>query len=376
MDTILIENLIVGAGPAGLAMGAVLNSYKKDYLIIEKSDCAGAAWVNHYDRVHLHTVKEFSNLPFFPFPKNYPQYVPKKLLLEYFSNYAKKFSLKINFSSEAKSIRDENGNWEIQTESKKYLAKNLIICTGYNNIPKSPVWKGIKNFKGEIIHSKNYLNGKRFFGKRVLVVGIGNTGGEISLDLFESGAKVDICVRGPVRVVPRDLSGIPMQYSAILFTMIPARLADFLSKTILKFFVKDMSHLGFVTPDFGTVSQLKIQEKVPLIDIGTVALIQQGIIKVQKGIAEIFENEILFEDGSRGVYDVVLLATGYSSGLSNLIEESSDLFDAKGNPAIKGTEAIKKGLYFLGFSNHLGGFLRNIGVEAKSIGKEIMRKSK
>ncbi len=368
-----IHTLIVGGGPAGLAVGAVLRLGGVSFSIIEKNDKVGYAWHNHYERVHLHTVKQLSAFPFMPFPANYPRYVPRQLFIEYMEDYAKKFSLVPYFNQPAKAIHRDGDFWITETPEVIYKSKKIIIATGYNHSPLSPKWDGIENFQGQFLHSKDYRNGKSFLGKRVLVVGIGNTGGEIAIDLFESGAKVSICVRSPVRIVPREIWGTPMQYSALLFSFLPPKIGDYLSKTILGMIVPDYSKYGLVTPEFGTISQLKYQEKVPLIDVGTVSLIKQGAISVVPEIQTFNRDSILFKNGKEEKFDVVLLATGYRSGLESIFSGNSELFNEKGYPKIRGSETDLPGLYFLGFNNHVGGFLRNIGIEAKKIGKKIVK---
>jgi hypothetical protein len=368
-----IHTLVIGGGPAGLAVGAVLRLGGVSFSIIEKNDKVGFAWHNHYDRVHLHTVKQLSHLPYMPFPAHYPRYVPKKLFIEYMEAYAKKFSLVPYFDQPAQSIRKVDDFWITETPDVIYKSKKIIVATGYNNSPLSPKWDGMENFQGQVLHSKDYRNGKSFLGKRVLVVGIGNTGGEIAIDLFESGAKVSICVRGPVRIVPREILGTPMQYSALFFSFLPPKIGDYLSKTILDLLVPDYSKYGLVTPEFGTISQLKFQEKVPLIDVGTVSLIKQGGISVVPEIQKFNRDSIIFKNGKEEKFDAVLLATGYRSGLESIFSGNPELFGEKGYPKIRGSESELAGLYFLGFNNHVGGFLRNIGIEAKRIGNKIAR---
>jgi len=368
-----IHTLVIGGGPSGLAVGAVLRLGGVSFSIIEKNDKIGYAWHNHYDRVHLHTVKQLSSLPFMPFPANYPRYVSKQLFIEYMEAYAKKFSLVPYLNQPAKSIRKEGEFWITETPEVIYKSKKVIIATGYNHSPLSPKWEGMENFQGQILHSKEYRNGKLFQGKRVLIVGIGNTGGEIAIDLFESGVKVNISVRGPVRIVPREIWKIPMQYSALLFSFLPPKIGDYLSKKILGMVVPNYSKYGLITPEFGTISQLKYQEKVPLIDIGTVSLIRQGIISIVPEIQKFNRDSILFKNGLEEKYDVVLLATGYRSGLESIFSDNTKLFNEKGYPNIRGSESELPGLYFIGFNNHVGGFLRNIGIEAKKIGNKISK---
>ncbi|MBP7280975.1 MAG: NAD(P)/FAD-dependent oxidoreductase [Leptospiraceae bacterium] len=368
-----IHTLVVGGGPAGLAVGAVLRVGGVSFSIIEKHDKVGFAWHNHYERLHLHTVKGLSALPFMSYPSHYPRYVPRELLIEYLEAYAKKFSLVPYFNQPAKNIRYENEFWITETPEVIYKSKKLIIATGYNNSPLTPKWEGMNEFQGQILHSKEYRNGKNFLGKRVLVVGIGNTGGEIAIDLVESGANVQISVRSPVRIVPREIWGTPMQYSALLFSFLPPKIGDYLSKTILGLVVPDYSKYGLVTPEFGTISQLKFQEKVPLIDIGTVNLVKQGKIRIVPEIERFTKDSVFFKNGKEEKIDVVLLATGYRAGLETIFRGYPELFNEKGSPKIRGREAEIPGLYFLGFNNHVGGFLRNISIEAKKIGNKIAK---
>ncbi|HMV41631.1 MAG TPA: NAD(P)/FAD-dependent oxidoreductase [Leptospiraceae bacterium] len=368
-----IHTLIIGGGPSGLAIGAVLRNGGVSFSIIEKYDKVGHAWHNHYERVHLHTVKQLSSLPFMPYPSDYPRYVSRDLFTAYLDLYSKKFSLIPYFNQPAKSIRYENGYWYTETPDVMYKTKKVVVATGYNHSPHSPKWDGMENFQGKILHSKEYLNGKPFTGKRVLIVGIGNTGGEIAIDLFESGAKVDICVRGPVRIVPREIWGTPMQYSALLFSYLPPKIGDYLSKTILGLILPDYSEYGLITPEYGTISQLKFQEKVPLIDVGTVSLIKQGFINVMPDIVRITKDSVVFKNDREEKYDVILLATGYRSGLDSILSNHPELLNEKGYPKIRGQESSMKGLYFLGFNNHVGGFLRNISIEAKKIGSQIIK---
>jgi hypothetical protein len=135
----------------------------------------------------------------------------------------------------------------------------------------------------------------------------------------------------------------------------------------------DYSKYGLVTPEFGTISQLKYQEKVPLIDIGTVSLIKQGAISVVPEIIKFTKDSVQYKNGKEEKIDVVLLATGYRSGLESFFSGYPELFNEKGYPKIRGKETEMTGLYFLGFNNHVGGFLRNIGIEAKRIGKKIAK---
>jgi len=364
-----VENFVVGAGPAGLAISGLLGKSNLEYTIIEKSQAVGSAWRTHYERLHLHTVKELSALPGLPFPKHYPRYVPRDLLIEYMENYTRHFHIFPQFEEELKLAKRDSGGWKVVTSKDEYLVKNLIICTGYNHTPKIPHWEGEDQFQGEILHSKVYRNYKPFLGKKILIVGIGNTGGELAIDLIEHGIETSICVRSPLRVVPREIFGIPMQWTALVLSKLPLDLADSISQFLLHLTTHDLQEFGIQRPSYGSIRQVKEQEKIPLIDIGTVKLIRERKLKVFPGIKKFFTSGVEFVNGLKEDFDIVLLCTGFEPALKNLFPEE-EIFNSKGYPLVRGKQALE-GLYFLGFTNHVTGFLRYIGVEAENILKEI-----
>ena len=164
-----IKNLIIGAGPAGLAVAGRMRNAEMEFEILEQSQNVGNAWHNHYDRLHLHTVKQYSYLPLMEFPDDYPTYVSRKQLTKYFDDYAAKFNISPRFGEEVTVIKknengNENGKWLIETKKgNKYSAENVVIATGVNRIPNVPKFKGQENFQGKIVHSHLYKNPQPFF---------------------------------------------------------------------------------------------------------------------------------------------------------------------------------------------------------------------
>ncbi|TIT47458.1 MAG: NAD(P)/FAD-dependent oxidoreductase, partial [Mesorhizobium sp.] len=189
---------IIGAGPAGLAVAACLRQAGVDFVILEKEQQAVPAWRRHYDRVHLHTTKRYSSLPFVPFPKDYPRYVPRHLVVEYLDAYAKRFDLEPRFGETVRAITREGRGWRVESTSGALRAWHVVIASGYNAEPLLPKFAGIDAFKGKTLHSADYRNATPFAGQSVLVVGMGNTGAEIALDLAEGGARPTISVRDGV----------------------------------------------------------------------------------------------------------------------------------------------------------------------------------
>jgi pyruvate/2-oxoglutarate dehydrogenase complex dihydrolipoamide dehydrogenase (E3) component len=369
-----IQNLIIGAGPAGLAVAGRLSKLNIPYEIIEMTDNVASTWRNHYDRLHLHTAKDLSHLPHLKFPKEYPIYVSKNDVVSYMENYAEHFNIKPHFREKATSIKNENGTWITTTASDKvWQSDSIIIGTGSNRVQNSPSWPGLDNFKGIIQHSKDYRNGKEYKDKNVLIIGMGNTGAELAIDLNENGAKTYISVRGPVNIVTRDFNGKPTQYTAIKLQKLPPWLNDFIANTVQKLTIGDLSKYGIQNLKMSPSAQLRELGKTPIIDLGTIDLIKKGEVNIKPGIQNFTQNGIVFENGEKQEFDAVILATGYKPEVEDFLESTEHIFNSLNLPKSPIIEQ-NKGLYFIGFDLYNGGVLYSIHRNSELIVKDILKR--
>ena len=366
--------IVVGGGPSGLAVGACLKQAGIASLILEQTDKVGAAWRRHYDRLHLHTAKAYSALPFVPFPKNYPRYPSRLQMISYLEDYARQFQLEPRFDQEVIAARYANNLWDVRTQDARYQASNLVIATGYNREPHLPSWPGQTSFRGALLHSSQYRNGEPFKGQRVLVVGFGNSGGEIAIDLWEHGAKPSLAVRGPVNVIPRELLGIPILAISIVQSKLAPQLADALNAPILRAILGDLTRYGLRRLPRGPLTQIQRDARIPLIDVGTIKLIKEGRITVWPGIERFTEEGVVFTDGRHGTFDGVILATGYRPRVNAFLAGAADSYDEDGTPSSSGRETPFPGLYFCGYNVSPTGMLREIALEAQRISAAIAGK--
>ena len=369
-----INTIIIGAGPAGLAVGACLKRAGIPYLILEQSDQVGASWRRHYDRLHLHTDKKNSELPFVSYPANYPRYPARDQVVKYLEEYAGQFALDIRFNQRVQSVRRDNDTWLVQTQDTLHASPNLVVATGNVRQPLLPAWHGLDSFHGRVMHSSEYRNGSAFKGQRVLVVGFGNSGGEIAIDLYEHGAKPGIAVRSAVNVIPRELAGLPILSIGILQNKIPAWLADAMNAPILRLAVGDITRHGLRKLPYGPVTQIRQDHHIPLIDVGTMKLIRDGKIVVYPGVAEISGNRIKFEGGKEAEFDALILATGYRARVNDFLQTVPTVTDQDGVPTSSGKETQLPGLYFCGYYVSPTGMLREIAIEARQISAAIASK--
>lgn len=366
--------LIIGAGPAGLAVAGRLSQYKVPFTILEQSTNIANSWEQHYDRLCLHTVKQFSSLPHLDFPRDYPIYVPKKLLISYYKEYAKTFEISPIFNSKVVQIKREDSQWTVLTDQKKkHHANKVVVATGTNRIPNIPKFKDQDLFEGEIIHSRFYKNPRNFESKKVLVIGMGNTGAEISLDLANHGIETYLSVRGPVNVIPRDLNGRPVQLTAKILNKLPFGLGNWIGAKIRDLYFGDLSKYGLERSKLYPIHQLQQTGKTPVIDIGTVELIKDGKIKVVSEIDYFTRRGLTFTSGESLEIDSVILATGYRSKLEEFIpgiEKTLDQYSYPKEPVCSGEF---KGMYFIGFDNYkLGGILGTIKEDSLRIVEDIL----
>lgn len=366
------DTIVIGAGPAGLAVGAVLQRANVPFVMLDRADRVGDSWHHHYDRLHLHTPKSHSALPFRAYPRTYPRYPSRQQVVEYLSDYARAFELEPELRREVqRCTRGADGVWDVATNAGDYRSRRVVIATGYNRVPNVPRWPGRDTFRGHIIHSRDYTNGEAFRGSRVLVVGFGNSGAEIALDLAEHGAQCAVAVRGTVNVIPRDLLGVPIIVFSLALRALPPRVADAMTALTRRLAIGDLASAGLTRGDVGPLEQIAERRRIPVIDVGTLARMRAGDIAVRKGVESFHGDEVHFADGTRERFDAVVLATGFTTGLRALLPDHTSVLDADERPLECGRETKVAGLYFCGYDVSATGMLRQIGIEALAIGRDM-----
>jgi indole-3-pyruvate monooxygenase len=370
------DTLVIGAGPAGLAVAACLKKRDISFLVVDRAATVGSSWRRHYDRLHLHTDRSHSALPYLAFPKGTPRYPSREHVIQYLERYAQHFQLAPHFGEEVRALRFTGEGWTMTTSAGVYHAPRVVVATGYNAVPYEPRWPGQERFRGRVLHSSAYRNGEPFRGQRVLVIGFGNSGGEIAVDLHEYGAKVAIAVRGPVNVIPRDILGIPVLSVGIALSRLPARVSDALAALLVRLIMGDITRLGFRKLAMGPLAQIKKTARVPLIDTGTIRLVREGHIEVLGGLREMSMTGVTFDDGRSRPFDAIVVATGFRPRTDVFLETQDDVAGLRptGTSGAAGAAGAERGLYFCGFVVSATGMLREIGIEAQRIAADIAKR--
>jgi indole-3-pyruvate monooxygenase len=369
--TALLPALIVGAGPAGLASAACLKQRGIEPLVLEAGASLANSWRHHYDRLRLHTVKQQSHLPGVPFAKELARYPTRAEVVAYLEAYAARFSIVPRTGEVVRRVHAAADGFVVESARAVYRARAVVIASGLNRVPNPERLPGQERFRGTLMHSREYRNADRFLDQRVLVVGAGNTGAEIALDLVEHGARPTMALRSPVNIVPRDFLGMPTQLTSIRIRRLPLKLADAVARLVSRLAFGNLARYGLARPALGPLTAFKLRRRVPLIDVGTIAAVKRGDIAVKPAVAGFTETGALFADGSADDFDAVVLATGYRPALEDIVAVPGVL-DDEGYPR-DWRGGAHPGLFFVGYQQPSTGLLREIAIQAEAVAAAIAR---
>ena len=199
--------LVVGGGQAGLSIAARCKQLNLDTLIVDREARVGDNWRNRYHALTLHNQVQVNHLPYMPFPPNWPTYIPKDKLANWFEAYVDAMELNYWTSTEfAGGAYDESeGRWSVTLRrtdgtTQTMHPRHVVLATGVSGIPNLPDIPGLKTFAGTVLHSSRYDDGENWKGKRAIVIGTGNSGHDIAQDLYSSGADVTLVQRNPTLI--------------------------------------------------------------------------------------------------------------------------------------------------------------------------------
>ncbi|KAI4304546.1 hypothetical protein MLD38_040040 [Melastoma candidum] len=374
--------VIVGAGPSGLATAACLRDHGVPYVMVEKSDCIASLWQHRsYDRLKLHLPKQFCQLPKLPFPSHYPQYPTKRQFVSYLESYVGKFDIRPQFNECVLLVKyDElSGLWRVRTVTTtgevvetEYICRWVVVATGENAERIVPEFDGAEEFAGEMTHVCEYKCGEKFRGKKVLVVGCGNSGMEVSLDLSNHNAEPFMVVRDSVHVLPREVMGkSTFELAMMLMRWLPLWLVDKLLLTLAWFVLGNVEKHGLKRPSMGPLELKNTKGKTPVLDVGALEKIRNGDIKIVPGLRRFFRNSVELMNGERVDVDAVILATGYRSNVPSWLKDG-EFFTEDGFPKSPFPDGWKgnNGLYSVGFTRRgLAGASHDAVQVAKDLGE-------
>ncbi|MGW2653436.1 flavin-containing monooxygenase [Streptomyces sp. NPDC001478] len=368
---------VIGGGPGGLAAAAALREQGVRAVVLEKAADVGASWRGHYDRLHLHTTRRWSSLPGLAMPRRFGRWVSRDDVVRYLEKYVEHHGLEVVTGVEVSRVdrADDGSGWRLTASGGRELTgRAVVVATGFNHTPRIPDWPGRSGFTGELVHASAYRNPAPYAGKDVLVVGVGNTGAEIAVDLVEGGAgRVRLAVRTAPHIVRRSTAGWPAQATGILVRRLPVRLVDRAGGLMARVAVPDLAGHGLPRPDTGLYSRVR-EGAIPVQDVGLIDAVKSGLVQPVAAVASFDGDAVVLADGTRVTPDAVIAATGYFRALEPLVGHLGVL-DDRGRPVLHGARTPKQapGLYFTGFTNPISGMFREMALDARKIARRLAR---
>jgi putative flavoprotein involved in K+ transport len=369
------EAVVIGAGPGGLAVAAMLQRGGIETVVVDRADSVGSAWRGHYERLHLHTVRWLSNLPGYRIPRRYGKWVSRDDVVRYLESYAAHHRLDVALSTEVTRIDRDREEWLLRSPAGDLRATYVVVANGHNHTPELPDWPGADSFAGELLHASAYRNAVPYVGKDVLVVGSGNTGAEIALDLVETGAaSVRVSIRTPPHIVFRERGGIVNPMLGVTFRHLPPKVFDPIARRLRKTMLGDLTEYGLPAPNDGLYERILRDDAIPLVDMGFVDAVKAGQVSIVAAVVGFDGDKVQLADGSALAVDAVVAATGYRRGLDPLVGHL-DVLRSNGRPVIRGgqTHPAAPNLWFSGFTNPVSGMFRELGIDAKRIARAVIR---
>lgn len=362
--------LIVGGGAAGLSTAGALKRRGLNAVVLDKLPRVGEIWARRYDRLRLHTI--YSGIAHVPM-RGYPKYPTKDEYAAYLRAYARQLRLDVVTGCAVRTVRMEPEScpaaWLVESDCGTWHCRVVVLATGQNDVPVVPCWPGFETYRGTLTHSSSYRNGRPYGGKRVLVVGIGNSGAEIAAELAEQGAAfVAISIRTPPPIVARDSFGLlPAQRAGIMLSLLPPRIADTIARTVTRLAVGDLTRYGLPKATWWPYSA----RNTPVIDAGFIDAIRRNMVHVRPNVARFTPDGVVFANGRAEPFDAVIAATGFRAGLEQILDLPGAL-DERGEPVFtRGRPAAFPGLYFIAYGRSLRGMLFDANRESRRLAKAI-----
>ena len=200
--------LVVGAGQAGLSIGTRLIQLGLDTLIVDREERLGDNWRLRYHALTLHNQVHVNHMPYMPFPPNWPKYIPKDKIANWFEAYAESMELNVwtETGFETATYDDDRQEWttvltNADGNKREMKIRHIVMATGVSAVPIRPQLPGLDDFRGTVLHSGEYTEATQWKDKKALIVGTGNSGHDIAQDLYSHGAEVTMIQRGSTMIV-------------------------------------------------------------------------------------------------------------------------------------------------------------------------------
>lgn len=334
--------VVIGAGQSGLAAARALRELNTSTVVLEASDRPAGSWPHYYDSLQAFSPASFSAMPGKPFPGDPGRYPTRDEVADYLESYAAKLDVEIRTNTRVVGVRDESDGFVVATEDGRELhAAGIVAASGSFSNPYRPTIRGVQSFTGELSHVADYRNPTRYAGKRVIVVGAGDSAAQIANELA-AVANITLAVRHPLRFIPQRIGGEDVHY--------------WLRET------------GFDSLPAGWLSKIT-RGSVITDSVGFQQTLADRLLDVRPMFSALDADHVVWTEGERERVDAVILATGYRPSLEYLRQLGA--LDPNGAPLhAGGVSTTHLGLVYLGLEfqrSYASNTLRGVSADASAV---------
>ncbi|AFM05453.1 putative flavoprotein involved in K+ transport [Bernardetia litoralis DSM 6794] len=342
----IYDVLIIGGGQAGLSMAYFLRRSKLDYLILDNQEQTGGSWLQTWDSLKLFSPSEFSSLSGWGMPKTEEEYPTKAEFISYLSAYEKRYDFAIERQTKVLKVVKEDELFKVETNKGTFYSKTLVSATGTAGNPFIPKYSNQNSFLGEQIHSVNYKNSDDLKGKNVLIVGGGNSGAQVLAEVSKVAHAKWVTPKEP-QFLPDDIDG------RYLFNEATQK---FLGNS-------DEKSTGGFSVSLSNIVMIESVREAR----------DRNVLNAVRPFKEFYENGVIWEDGKKEEFDVVIWCTGFRANLKHL--ESLDIIEDK-RIETRNTRSVKEpNLWLIGYGNWTGfasATIYGVGKTARYAAKQII----
>lgn len=365
--------VVIGAGLSGLAAARELGRRNIPTTVLDAAPQIAEPWRARHPQLRLNVHRHFASLPGLAMTRRDGPFVRRDTVVEYLQRYADELSVPIHLDAEVTSLEKVHTGWRVITTSREYRAPHVVVATGRDRVPYVPDWPGREEFTAEILHAADLGDVARFDGKRVLVVGAGNSGSDVLNHLVRHApAELKVSVRHGPAIVPTRIFGFPLHRLARVFAALPSPVLDPAFRLTQRLFLGNLARHGLNSHPDGGGTRLLRDGIAFAIDDGFVAALRWGRVRVVPEVRRFERDRVLFSGGGSYAPDAVICATGYRTGLESLVGHLGVL-DTNGQPSHPMAEADSAfpGLWFTGFKPQFTGYFDAAGTAACRIADGI-----
>jgi cation diffusion facilitator CzcD-associated flavoprotein CzcO len=368
--------IVIGAGAAGLAAADALGRRGMAAVVLDKEQRIAEPWRRRHEKLTLNTHRALSALPGLAYPSRTAAFPNKDVIVGYLNDFARIRGIRVEFGTAVERIERNGGHWLVHTSQGVLSARHVLVATGRDRLPWTPDWPGKASFSGKLIHAAEFGTAEDYAGKKVLVVGAGNSGFDVLNHLARADTEaVWLSARQGPSLMPKRIGKVAVARFGGFMAMLPTWIADAVIAATQRLVFGDLTRFGLPPAPKGGASRLGVEQIAIAVDDGAVAALKAGRISVVAPVTAFEGPGVRLNDGTAIEPDVVIAATGYRTGLEAMLGDLGVL-DAKGVPkANGGTPSGQPGLWFIGMRPSLTSYFHSAGLQAKAIARQIVRGS-